>query len=103
MSFTHDTLFVAATRPAMKFGVPYEGFMLNVGIVTFGGMFAGSPLWWALGVPVHFVMRFQAARNPGFFRELRMWFETKGANAGGRLWALPDRPARKGEELPSAI
>lgn len=103
MELVRDTLYLACTRPAMKWGVPYEGFALNVGATWIGGMVAGSPLYWALGVVVHVLMKPMADKNPNFFRELRMWFDTKGANAGAVLWALPPEPPRRPRDLATCV
>lgn len=98
-----DTLYLACTRPAMTRGVPMEGFYMNLIGTAFFGMFMGSPWWWGLFFPVHLVLRAYANKNPNFFRECRMWFETKGANAGGSLYALPNWSARKVQELPTSV
>ncbi|MCB4824224.1 VirB3 family type IV secretion system protein, partial [Roseicella aerolata] len=44
---SRDTLFLAATRPAMRWGVPMEGYYLNLFGTWLLGMVLGSPLWWA--------------------------------------------------------
>lgn len=99
----HDPLFLAVTRPAMKWGVPMEGYFLNLFGTFIFGMVMGSPLWWALFFVVHLPMRALANRDPNFFRELRLWLETKGSNIGGVLSAMPIRPAKQAEELSSAV
>jgi type IV secretion system protein VirB3 len=98
-----DPLYLACTRPAMKYGVPAEGYALNVGVTWIGGMVAGSPLYWSLGFVVHFLMRPLANKNPNFFREMRMWFDTKAANAGGSVWALSPHGPRRARDLPSCV
>lgn len=98
-----DTLYLACTRPAMKWGVPIEGWTLNVALMWIVGMALGSPLYWAAFLPIHGGMRMLANKNPGFFRELRLWLETKGSNLSGTLNTLPARRARKVEELSSAV
>lgn len=98
-----ETLFLACTRPAMKWGVPMEGFFLNAYGVLLLGMILGSPLWWALMVPVHYVLKWYSNKNPNFFREMRIWYDTKGLNIGGTLWALPPSGSRDPEELPTSV
>jgi type IV secretion system protein VirB3 len=100
---SRDTLYLACTRPAMKWGVPIEGYVLNVGLTWIFGMALGSPLYWAAFFPVHLVMRALANKNPNFFRELRLWLETKGSNITGTLNALPVGRPRKAAEVASAV
>jgi type IV secretion system protein VirB3 len=100
---TRDTLYLACTRPAMRWGVPVEGYYLNLFGTFVFGMVMGSPLWWGLFVVFHLPMRALADRDPNFFRELRMWLETKGANIGGQLAALPSRRPRRAAGLTSSV
>jgi type IV secretory pathway VirB3-like protein len=87
----------------MKWGVPYEGLAMNFVITWLGGMYAGSPLWWLGGIVVHQAMKPLANKNPNFFREWRMWFDTKLAALGGTVYALsPDR-ATKPRDLATSI
>lgn len=81
-----DTLFLALTRPPLKWGVPYDGFRLNI-IGTFvAGMFLGSPLYWFVGILVHLPMRWITSRDHNAFRVRRLWLETKGNAVGSDLW-----------------
>lgn len=98
-----DTLYLACTRPAMRRGVPVEGFAINLAVTFVFGMVMGSPLYWGLFIVVHLAMKALTDRNPFFFRELRLWFETTGANLGGALYVLPARRPRCPGELPSAV
>lgn len=87
-----DPLFLACTRPAMKLGAPMEAAYANLFCTIIGGMVLGSPVWWLLVPVFHVPMVVLANRNPNFFHELRMWFETHGQVVGSVLPALP--PAR---------
>jgi type IV secretion system protein VirB3 len=98
-----DTLFLAATRPAMKWGVPMEGYYINLFGTFVVGMVLGSPLWWGLFVVFHWPMVGLANHNPNFFHELRMWFLTRGQVIGGVLHVLRDRGARHWTELSSGV
>jgi type IV secretory pathway VirB3-like protein len=100
---TKEILFLACTRPAMRWGVPAEGFALNLFGTFIFGMVMGSPLWWGMFFIFHMPMRALASVNPNFFHELRMWMATKGANIGGVLMALPSRPARRPSEMASSV
>jgi type IV secretion system protein VirB3 len=100
-----DTLFLACTRPAMFWGVPFEGFMLNFCMTFLLGLWLGSPAYWLLGVAIHFPMRVLTSIDHNFFRVWRLWLETKGAAIGSDLWggsalvALPSKPRRRASEV----
>lgn len=98
-----ETLYLACTRPAMKRGVPMEGWYLNFLGTFFFGLIMGSPLWWVCYLVIHPFMRAYANKNPNFFRECRMWFDTKGMLAGACLYAIPSRNATKAEDLPTYV
>jgi type IV secretion system protein VirB3 len=104
-----DILYLACTRPALKFGVPFEGFVVNMCGTLIIGMILGSPLYWVIGIAIHFPMRIITDIDHNFFRIWRLWFGTKGAAIGGDLWGgsalspLPVGLPRKAKELVSAI
>jgi type IV secretion system protein VirB3 len=98
-----DVLYLACTRPAMKRGVPMEGYYLNFFGSFFFGLVMSNPFCWLVFFLLHPVMRALANKNPNFFREWRMWFSTKGTFAGPTLHALPSRNARKAEDMPSYV
>lgn len=104
-----DILFLACTRPAMMAGVPLEGFAANACLTLLLGMWLGSPLYWLLGVVIHFPMRAVTAWDHNFFRVGRLWLETKGAGIGGELWGgstlspIASSPARKPAEIPISV
>lgn len=77
-----ETLWLAPTRPAMRWGVPLQGFLFNAMGSFIFGMVAGSPLYWAVFVVVHLPMRALAAWDSNVFRVLALWMETKGAGMG---------------------
>jgi type IV secretion system protein VirB3 len=73
-----DTLYVAMTRPAMRWGVPLEGLVVNIVftlLVTC--VFIGRPPGFAIGFVIHFIMREWTRHDPHFFRRWRLWYETK--------------------------
>lgn len=73
-----DTLFVAMTRPATKFGVPWEGFIANAiftAIVTI--LVVRRPYGFAIGILIHFVLRELCRVDPHFFWRWRLFFQTK--------------------------
>lgn len=77
-----ETLWLAPTRPAMRWGVPLQGFLFNAMGSFMFGMAAGSPLYWGVFVVVHLPMRALAAWDANVFRVLALWMETKGAGTG---------------------
>lgn len=85
-----EALWLAPTRPAMRSGVPAEGFFLNVFFTLVLGIMLGSPLWWVCGIGIHYgPMRMLAAWDANFFRILRLWMHTKGDVTGIDLYGAP--------------
>lgn len=81
-----DPLFVAATRPAMKWGVTLDGLILGVGIVGIVMIGTGNPLTLLLYIPVHGVMYLLCLRDPRTFRLIFLWVGTKMKSLGWRHW-----------------
>jgi type IV secretion system protein VirB3 len=91
-----DALYIAMTRPAMRWGVPVEGVAVNVAftaIVTC--LFIHRPPGFAIGFFIHFVLRELTRHDPYFFHRWRLWYETKfrsqtsGQWGGSRLQPSP--------------
>lgn len=106
---TRDTLFLALTRPPMKWGVPYEGFVCNVVGSFLIGLWLGSPLYWPICILVHFPMRALASHDHNFFRVRRLMIQTKGQSVGSDLWGgsslapLPSRHLRPASQVPGSV
>jgi type IV secretion system protein VirB3 len=104
-----DTLFIALTRPALTGGVPFEGFVANLLITFFVGLWLGNPLYWLAGIIIHFPMRIIASKDYNFFRTWRLWLATKGQAIGNDAWGgaslapMPDHPATKSKDVRSGI
>jgi type IV secretion system protein VirB3 len=104
-----DVLFLACSRPAMAFGVPFEGFMLNFCGTFLLGLWLGSPLYWLVGIALHFPMRIVTALDHNFFRLGRLWLETKGASVRSDLWGgsslavLPAARPKTARELATSV
>lgn len=76
-----DILFVACTRPPLKWGVPWTGFRLNCVItLIFATVVWGSPLGFLLGVGVHFGLRELVRIDPHFFGKWVLWSKTKAVS-----------------------
>ena len=90
MALQAETLWLAPTRPAMKAGVPMEGFYLNLLGTFMFGMIMGAPYYWLVGVLLHYVvLRPLATWDPNFFRVLRLWLSTKGEGIGSETYGAP--------------
>lgn len=104
-----DTLFLALTRPALRWGVPFEALLLNGMGSFFIGLWLGNPCYWIIGVILHFPMRVISAHDPNFFRIGRLWMTTKGRNGSGVLWGgsmlspMSDQRPTKSTERSSCV
>lgn len=110
MAIEKDTLFLALTRPPMKFGVPFEGFLANIFLSFFVGLWGNNPFYWLVCILIHFPMRVIASKDHNFFRVWRLCLITKAAgNVGSDLWGgsvlspMPDRTNGKAKERPSCV
>lgn len=84
---TTDALYVACTRPTTRWGVPYEGFVVNAFVTGFvTTMIIHQPPGFLLGVAIHMGMRELCRYDPHFFRKWRIWLQTKGKSKTANLW-----------------
>ena len=79
-----DPLFVAVTRPAMKWGVTLDGIIIAAGLVAILMIATKNPLTLLLYLPLHAVMYGLCLRDPRSFRLLKLWFNTKAKSLGWR-------------------
>ena len=109
MEIEKDTLFLALTRPPMTFGVPFEGFLANLFLSFFVGLWGDNPFYWLICIVIHFPMRVIASADHNFFRVWRLWLVTKGSSVGGDIWGgamlspMPDRTEHKATERSSCV
>ncbi len=108
-----DTLFVGATRPAMRWGVTYSALLFNL-VFTMEVFLVGKNLLTLLVcLPIHGICMLLCARDTRFFDLILLWGRTRMAAAFGnlRFWkassysplvlGLPDaRGRRAGETVP---
>jgi type IV secretion system protein VirB3 len=89
---TEATLFVALTRPAMKWGVPYIAYLYNLfGSAAFG-ILMGAPPYMLVGLIIHYVMREMTKRDHNLWRQWWLWLNTKAKTVDGSpLSPLPWR------------
>ena len=73
----HDPLFVAVTRPAMKWGVTLDAIIVAGALIAVLMIVTKNPLTLLLYVPVHGVMYLMCLRDPRLMRLLLLWLKTK--------------------------
>jgi type IV secretion system protein VirB3 len=108
-----DMLYLACTRPAMKWGVPVEGLMINLGVSYLAFMVVGRAdllsLRGAVSVfvfpVVHTVMKMMTEIDHNMFRIVRLAAETRGIQFRGVsvLWAMTWFRPSKARELASCV
>jgi type IV secretion system protein VirB3 len=87
-ALAEDILFVALTRPAVRWGVTYTALLLN-GVVTLNVfLFSGNLLTLLLCLPVHGVCALLCARDARIFDLCLVWGRTGcgGWMANRRRW-----------------
>ena len=87
MTRTVDTLYVACTRPAMKWGVTYDGckanFVVTLLVTT---IVVKNPLGFIMGGAIHMAFRELCHIDPHFFSKWRLFFLTKAKSPDGAVW-----------------
>jgi type IV secretion system protein VirB3 len=111
-----DPLFVALTRPAMAFGVPYAALLVNL-VLTMEVFIVTHQLLCLLAfVPVHGLFYLLCRYEPRIFDLVVLWAQTRGRAyiAGtGRHWRasshsplsidLPDRRGRRASAIDGVV
>jgi type IV secretion system protein VirB3 len=99
---TADSLFVAVTRPPMRFGVTYIAILSNAVLTMEMFLLTKNLLVLLLAIPIHGVCMLLCARDPRYFDLLLMWAKTrllahfctirfwKGASYSPLVLDLPD-------------
>jgi type IV secretory pathway VirB3-like protein len=102
-----NVLFLALQRPAMKWGVPIVGLMVNLVVsflsaawiadLVFGRLWYMFP-WFACSAgAVHLLLRHASNRDHNMLRTKKLWLETKARSSlkekwgGSSIAALPTR------------
>jgi type IV secretion system protein VirB3 len=104
-----DTLFVACTRPAMKMGVPFEGFVANGCVTAFVTIIiVHSPPGLLIFPAIHFALRELCRYDPHFFRKWILFFTAKMKTPhywiSGVSVLRPSRAhPRKASEVPTSV
>lgn len=74
---TADSLFVAVTRPAMRFGVTYVAILFNAALTMEVFLLTKNLLVLLLAMPIHGVCMLLCARDARYFDLLLMWAKTR--------------------------
>jgi type IV secretion system protein VirB3 len=108
---TADPLFVAVTRPPMRFGVTYTALLMNAAITMEVFLVTKNLLVLLLLLPVHGVCMLLCARDARYFDLLLMWMRTrllgyfttlrhwKGASYSPLTVDLPDLRGRRRADI----
>jgi type IV secretion system protein VirB3 len=72
-----DPLFVAATRPAMRWGVTYSAILVNMVFTMEVFLLSRNLLTLLLGAPIHGIAMLLCARDARFFDLLFLWGRTR--------------------------
>ena len=109
---TADPLFVAATRPAMRWGVTYSALLCILVLTLELFLVSRNLLTLLLGVPLYAIAALLCAGDPRFFDLLLLWARTRvPAYLGSyRYWRatsysalavdLPDQGGRRRRDSP---
>jgi type IV secretion system protein VirB3 len=104
MNITPDPLFVAATRPAMKWGVTMDAIVVGGAVTAIVFIGTGSIFSLFLYVPIHATMYLLCLKDPSIIRLLKLWGNTKAKSIGWRFWgaatASPTLSTRKKKGIP---
>jgi type IV secretion system protein VirB3 len=102
-----DPLFVAVTRPPMRWGVTFAALLMNIVFTMEAFLLSKNLLTLLIAVPIHGVCALLCLRDPRFFDLLLLWGKTRlpayATNYG--IWKasscsaldldLPDRKGRR--------
>lgn len=72
-----DTLFVAVTRPPMRWGVAYEALLLNIVVSMEVFVVTKNLLTLLIAIPIHGLCALLCARDPRFFGLMFLWVRTR--------------------------
>jgi type IV secretion system protein VirB3 len=85
---TADVLFVAVTRPPMRWGVTYAALLLNLVFTMEVFLVTKNLLTLLIAIPIHGVCALLCARDARFFDLLLLWGRTRMPShfANHRFW-----------------
>jgi type IV secretion system protein VirB3 len=82
-----DLLFVAATRPPTRWGVPYLALLVNMVLTMETFLMVKNPLILLLALPIHGVCMLLCARDARIFELGLLWAQTRMPGLVGNLFA----------------
>src|ERR1700730_17974141 len=82
-----DLLFVAATRPPTRWGVPYQAILINMVLTLEIFLMVKNPLILLLAAPIHGVCVLLCTRDPRIFELGILWAQTRMPSIAGNLFA----------------
>lgn len=74
---TADVLFVAVTRPPMRWGVTFSAFLFNLVFTMEVFLLTKNLLTFLIAIPIHGVCALLCARDARFFDLLLLWGRTR--------------------------
>jgi type IV secretion system protein VirB3 len=85
---TADVLFVAVTRPPMRWGVTFSALMFNLVFTMEGFLLTKNLLTFLIALPIHGICALLCARDPRFFDLVLLWGRTRMPShfANFRVW-----------------
>ena len=83
-----DTLFVALTRPPMRWGVTFSALLFNLVFTMEVFLFTKNLLTLLIAVPIHGICALLCVRDARFFDLLLLWGRTRvpAYLANARVW-----------------
>ena len=106
---TADPLFVAVTRPPMRWGVTFTALLANLMFTMEAFLLTKNLLTFLIAVPIHGVCALLCLRDPRFFDLVLLWGRTrlptyvttlrfwKASSCSPLAIDLPDRKGRRRE------
>src|SRR5580658_3416865 len=85
---TADTLFVAVTRPPMRWGVTFSALLFNLVFTMEIFLLTKNLLTLLIAIPIHGVCALLCARDARFFDLILLWGRTRMPSylANARFW-----------------
>lgn len=83
---TADLLFVAATRPPTRWGVPYLALLINMVLTMEIFLMVKNPLMLLLAIPIHGICMLLCSRDARFFELAMLWAQTRMPALAGNLF-----------------
>ena len=83
---TADVLFVAVTRPPMRWGVTFSALMFNLVFTMEVFLLTKNLLTLLIAIPIHGVCALLCARDARYFDLILLWGRTRMPALLGNLW-----------------